>query len=85
MAVGSSGCPLFQKPPEDNGRIMIDSMPVMAWRCRPDGFFEFFTGDCSNIPACPWTRRLDGDGRSPFTPIYQPSYSKELCLRLVVS
>jgi PAS domain-containing protein len=30
------------KPPEDNERIMIDSMPVMAWRCRPDGFVEFF-------------------------------------------
>src|ERR1700691_2881017 len=30
------------KPPEDNERIMIDSMPVTAWRCRPDGFVEFF-------------------------------------------
>jgi hypothetical protein len=24
------------KPPEDNERIMIDSMPVMAWRCPTD-------------------------------------------------
>src|SRR5580658_388411 len=83
MAVGSSGCPLFQKPPEDKDRIMTDSMPVMAWRCRPDGLVEFFNRLGST--ACPCTRRLDGDGRSPFTPIYQPSYSKELCLRLVVS
>jgi PAS domain S-box-containing protein len=30
------------KPPEDNERIMIDSMPVMVWRCRPDGSVEFF-------------------------------------------
>jgi hypothetical protein len=30
------------KPPEDSERIMIDSLPVMAWRCRPDGFVEFF-------------------------------------------
>ena len=29
-------------PSEDNERIMIDSMPSMAWRCRPDGFVEFF-------------------------------------------
>jgi PAS domain S-box-containing protein len=33
-------------PPEvqsENGdRAMIDSMPIMAWRCRPDGFLEFF-------------------------------------------
>jgi formate hydrogenlyase transcriptional activator len=29
------------KPPEDNERIMIDSMPAMAWRFRPDGFVEF--------------------------------------------
>jgi PAS domain S-box-containing protein len=29
------------KPPEDNERIMIDSMPGMAWRCRPDGLVEF--------------------------------------------
>jgi formate hydrogenlyase transcriptional activator len=30
------------KPPEDNERIMIDSLPVMVWRCRPDGSVEFF-------------------------------------------
>ena len=30
------------KPSEDSDRVMIDSMPVMAWRCRPDGFVEFF-------------------------------------------
>jgi PAS domain-containing protein len=31
------------KPPEDSEQIMIDSIPVMAWRCRPDGFVEFFS------------------------------------------
>jgi len=62
MAAGSSACPLFQKPPADNERIMIDSMPIMAWRCWPDGFIEFLIGDGSNTLACPWTRRLDGDG-----------------------
>jgi len=30
------------KPQGDNERIMIDSMPVMPWRCRADGFVEFF-------------------------------------------
>jgi PAS domain-containing protein len=30
------------KPPEDKEGTMIDSLPVMAWRCRPDGFVEFF-------------------------------------------
>ena len=30
------------KPPEDSERIRIDSIPVMASRCRPDGFVEFF-------------------------------------------
>jgi PAS domain S-box-containing protein len=30
------------KPSEDSDRVMIDSMPVTAWRCRPDGFVEFF-------------------------------------------
>jgi hypothetical protein len=40
------------KPPEDNERIMIDSMPVMAWRCPTDSL-NFLTGGGSNIPACP--------------------------------
>jgi PAS domain S-box-containing protein len=26
---------------ENGDRAMIDSMPMMAWRCRPDGFVEF--------------------------------------------
>ena len=43
MAVGLSACPLFQKPPEDNERIMIDSMPVIAWRCRADGSIGFLS------------------------------------------
>jgi formate hydrogenlyase transcriptional activator len=30
------------KPPEDNERSVIDTMPVMVWRCRPDGSVEFF-------------------------------------------
>jgi PAS domain-containing protein len=30
------------QPSEDSDRVMINSMPVMAWRCRPDGFVEFF-------------------------------------------
>jgi hypothetical protein len=49
------------KPPEDKDGTMIDSLLVMVWRCRPDGFVEFFTGDGSNTPACLWTRPLDGD------------------------
>jgi len=47
---------------------MIDSMPVMAWRCRPDGFVEFLTGDASNTSAClrpavwiGWTIAIDAD------------------------
>jgi PAS domain S-box-containing protein len=26
---------------EDSDQVMIDSIPTMAWRCRPDGFVEF--------------------------------------------
>jgi MFS family permease len=29
-------------PPKDKEGTMIDSLPVMAWRCRPDGFVGFF-------------------------------------------
>src|SRR5271155_3153162 len=41
---GFIGVSSFSEAPEDNERIMIDSMPVMAWRCRVDGFVEFFNG-----------------------------------------
>jgi hypothetical protein len=41
-ASGRSRTPTFPKPPENNERIMINSMPVMACRCRPHGFVEFF-------------------------------------------
>jgi PAS domain S-box-containing protein len=45
---------------EDSERIMIDSMPVMAWRCRPDGFVEFLNRqwlEYTGLPserACGW-------------------------------
>jgi hypothetical protein len=43
MAGGLSACPIFSnETAEVNERIMIDSMPAMAWRCRPHAFVEFF-------------------------------------------
>jgi PAS domain-containing protein len=43
MAEGSSRASLsVMKPPEDDERIMIDSIPIMVWRCRRDGFVGFF-------------------------------------------
>jgi PAS domain-containing protein len=39
---------------EDSDQVMIDSMPTMAWRCRPDGFVEFLN-----------QRWLDYTGLSP--------------------
>jgi PAS domain-containing protein len=38
---------------------MIDSMPVMAWRCRPDGFVEFFNRRCLEYIGLSQTSRLD--------------------------
>ena len=31
------------KPSEDSDQVMTDSLPIMAWRCRSDGFVEFFS------------------------------------------
>jgi PAS domain-containing protein len=30
------------KQSDDSDRVMIDRVPTMARRCRPDGFVEFF-------------------------------------------
>jgi formate hydrogenlyase transcriptional activator len=63
------------KPLEDSDRFMIDSMPVMAWRCRPDGLVEFFnrrwleyTGlSLDKAPEWGWTGAIHPDDLNQFT------------------
>ncbi len=50
------------KPPEDNERIMIDSMPAMAWRCRPDGFVEFVNRRWLEYTGLSLEQALGGQG-----------------------
>jgi hypothetical protein len=55
------------KPPEDNERIMIDSMPE-SWRggVDPTDSLNFLTGDGSNTPVCLLVVRLGRDGAARF-------------------
>jgi formate hydrogenlyase transcriptional activator len=50
-------CPAV-RPSEDSDRVMIDSMPVMAWRCRPDGFVEFFNRRWLEYTGCSLDKEL---------------------------
>jgi hypothetical protein len=66
MTVVHHDVPFFQEPPEENERLMIDSIPVMGWSCRQTDSVNLLRGDGSNTLACPWVKRLDRGGRSPF-------------------
>ena len=65
----SMSCLSAMKPPEDNERIMIDSKPVMAWRCRPDGFVEFFNRLWLEYTGLSFDQALGWDAQPPFTPM----------------
>ena len=60
---------------EDSDQVMIDSMPTMAWRCRPDGFVEFvnrrwleYTGlSPDKALGWGWTAAIHPDDRERLT------------------
>jgi hypothetical protein len=69
MAVDLSACPLFQKPREGNERIIIDSMPVIARRCRVDGSIGFFRERWLEWTGLYLDQPFGLDERSTFTPM----------------
>jgi hypothetical protein len=51
------------KRPEDPLRIMIDTIPALAWSCRPDGTTEFLQLlDCGKSRWPLWADRNVGSG-----------------------
>src|SRR5215469_2903793 len=60
---------------EDSDQVMIDSVPTMAWRCRPDGFVEFvnrrwleYTGlSPDKALGWGWTAAIHPDDRERLT------------------
>lgn len=51
------------KGPEDPLRMMIDTIPTLAWSCRPDGTTEFLQLlDCGKSRWPLWADRNVGSG-----------------------
>ena len=53
---------------ERNLKLIIDTIPALAWSARPDGSADFFNQHYLDFVASPRSRRAIGAGRLRFTP-----------------